>query len=869
MPFWCLLCFLMIFSTPLISQAQLHGVVVDAEGKAVENANVLLKVNNKIVHFAMTDSKGKYALDYKSSDISTSTLEVNHMSFIVSKKKVLLPNLKYDFNLELKVKQLDELKIGKPIPIRPRKDTLSFSVRAFADSMDRSIGDVLSRMPGFKVSENGKISFNGQDISHFFIDGDDLLGNNYGLGTRKIPHDIIHAIEVYRNHQNVKALEGKLNSNQIALNLKVKDSGKYHWVGEAALGLGLPKQYFADVNALMLHKKLKTLNAIMANNVGDDVEYGLQALSQINHLNNVNFLLKGGVVDAPNASKSSFYNNNSLGLFNNLLLNIKDSLSLRINLGAYLDKSFMNNFSNYSFFTPDKTIENQSKGVLTYKPVKLDFRLVLLKNRHKSYLNNQLQFKWGIYQSSDSIRTLQTTLSNQVKQQNLYISNQLNFIPNNKSSNVFQIKWNTDYSYIPENLWIDASSGLTLFPTIDIRQVQQHLMVKIFNSVVDGSYLINSSGFIKQRYGLEVAYNKVWLESDNDLPIDTMNFKNNLDWNKYSAQVFGDYQFNKGRWKVNFRLPVGIQWIYYQDRFNTLKNSMKRPLFNPMSNVQFVLNSNNRLTADFFQTQFFGQYTDVYRAYILTDFRTLRHSNSILPFNSFRRLSSSYIIEDPIKMSFAKLSYTLDKNNQNVMTSLDISQDAINLDYIAKNNSVTDQQLGLSWSKFIRLFSGSIAINTIFGKNNSEQLLNNQEVSIQTHRIEINPSILSKYKSLQATYQMNLSWNWMDAINTGLPERGFIQNHSLKLTNSYKSKLFSSIEGRVFAIKNNQSASNQFLLSSNFRYKLKNKNELAFTFYNIFNQKRAETYMLSPGIAMHEGYDLRGMFALGKYTLSF
>src|SRR3546814_12824700 len=79
---------------------------------------------------------------------------------------------------------LSEVEIkSKPI-IRNIGDTLSYNIDSFAKNEDRSISDVIKRLPGMEVNENGKIKFNGQDISNLYIDGDDLLDEKYALGTR-------------------------------------------------------------------------------------------------------------------------------------------------------------------------------------------------------------------------------------------------------------------------------------------------------------------------------------------------------------------------------------------------------------------------------------------------------------------------------------------------------------------------------------------------------------------------------------------------------------------------------------------------------------------------------------------------------------
>lgn len=92
--------------------------------------------------------------------------------------------------------------------IREQGDTITYNVGTFAQAQDRSIGDVLKRMPGIDVSNSGKIQYQGEDINKFYIEGSDLLGGKYGIATNGINHDDVGAVEVMENHQPMQVLSG-------------------------------------------------------------------------------------------------------------------------------------------------------------------------------------------------------------------------------------------------------------------------------------------------------------------------------------------------------------------------------------------------------------------------------------------------------------------------------------------------------------------------------------------------------------------------------------------------------------------------------------------------------------------------------------
>ena len=88
------------------------------------------------------------------------------------------------------------------------KDTTSYFVTNFATTKDRTIGDVLTNMPGINIAENGKISYNGSPINKFYVEGIDLFDGKYNLATNNISYENIARVGVIEKSQAIKALGG-------------------------------------------------------------------------------------------------------------------------------------------------------------------------------------------------------------------------------------------------------------------------------------------------------------------------------------------------------------------------------------------------------------------------------------------------------------------------------------------------------------------------------------------------------------------------------------------------------------------------------------------------------------------------------------
>lgn len=124
------------------------GIVRDEKRNPIADINVTLqeKSGRLTLGFAMTDVKGVYKLEYKGK---ADSIAITVSGFNVQKQTKIVPNRNQniDFSKESASILLNEVKITPP-KIRQAGDTLNYLVESFSDLNDRTIGDVLKKMPG-------------------------------------------------------------------------------------------------------------------------------------------------------------------------------------------------------------------------------------------------------------------------------------------------------------------------------------------------------------------------------------------------------------------------------------------------------------------------------------------------------------------------------------------------------------------------------------------------------------------------------------------------------------------------------------------------------------------------------------------------
>ena len=320
---------------------------------------------------------------------------------------------------------LREVQIKAP-PISARNDTLVYRVSAFTKAGDRHLEDVLKRLPGVKVSANGTVSVQGKAINKFYIEGMDLMGNNYNQVTQNMPIDAVTSVEVLENHQPVKMLQGKQLSDKAALNIKIDKSHKSRPFGELEGGLGLSPTRW-DNRAFVTHiaNKSQLLLSGKMNNTGNDLSEettehidvtDLEAFEPI-----TSPLLTTDLVQEQLPQNRYLYNKSYAGGVN-FLRKLSDNSTLRFNTQLYEDHSSRNNSIEYIFggLHPLSLREDASMK-------KKDFTIVpILKyelNSANTFVSDELRVSVSKKSAITAILSNESSINETVKTHPSYIQN--------------------------------------------------------------------------------------------------------------------------------------------------------------------------------------------------------------------------------------------------------------------------------------------------------------------------------------------------------------------------------------------------------------------------------------------------------------
>ena len=363
-----------------------------ATSRPVESANVMLQdtARRAMYDYAITGDDGVYRLEYR-GDADSLAVVVTGFNIHEEVRFVAARTQRVDFAVRENPTKIREVIVRAPAVTR-RRDTLTYTVAKYADATDRSIGDVLRKMPGIEVAKSGEVKYNGKAINKFYIEGMDMLEGRYGIATNNVRAQDIASVEVYENHQPIKALKDLIASDRAALNLKLKKEAKGTWNATLRLGAGYkPWMWDAEATAMYFGRNFQTIDTYKTNNTGDDVSRELTSF--YDGLDAASPLLGVHRPTEPSLGQERYLDNEIHTVSTNAIVKLRKELELTANAHYIHDFQTSEGGSVTTYYLPDAVplvIEEQTFA--DRRTDRTEVNLQLRSNTERHYLQEKLTF---------------------------------------------------------------------------------------------------------------------------------------------------------------------------------------------------------------------------------------------------------------------------------------------------------------------------------------------------------------------------------------------------------------------------------------------------------------------------------------------
>lgn len=123
-------------------------------------------------------------------------------------------------------------------------DTAIFSASAYKLHEGAVVEDLIKRLPGVDIDEEGKITVNGKEVNSILVDGKEFFGGNTEITLKNLTADIINNVKSYEKESKMaKATGVKDGKEQQVLDISIKPEMKKGWFGDTKVAQGNHDRY--------------------------------------------------------------------------------------------------------------------------------------------------------------------------------------------------------------------------------------------------------------------------------------------------------------------------------------------------------------------------------------------------------------------------------------------------------------------------------------------------------------------------------------------------------------------------------------------------------------------------------------------------
>ncbi|MCA0350329.1 MAG: hypothetical protein LCH35_13835 [Bacteroidetes bacterium] len=667
----------------------------------------------------------------------------------------------HNFKLQPTGEQLKEIVIKHEYkPIVVKKDTLVFDVKAFTNGNERKLKEQLEKLPGVEVDKNGGVTVQGKKVTQFLVEDKSFFGGGTKLGVENIPADAVDKVEVIDHFNQVGFMKQVSDSDELAMNIKLKEDKKKFIFGDIEVGIGNEKYTLLHAGLFYYSPKLNVSFIGDANNIGRST-FTFQDLMRFD----------GGVSSFLSGRKSftnlySFTNDNTDVVENKSqfgALNFSVDAFKKLSISGYgifskvlmASKSENNNeyLQNSAIAFENQLQNSDNRTTLGIGNIKLDYSP---NKKEKWYYNAQLQSSTNDFNSTinsitnlntNTFETISTADNVSVKQ---YIEWHKSY--NDKHTTTFVVNQAYENNR-PENLWFTDEPFLAgLLPLEDDTTYTINQIKKIKNNSIDALFkhywIINNFNHLYTIFGNNLGnanfqtFEKQTLTDGNINDFTTAGFGNDVDYLLNDAYIGIEYKFKIGKWTNK----PGLYFHWFQLKKQQIDGdySLSKTLFQPQWNSEFEFNKSESLNFNYRLENSFPEVSQVANRFTLQNYNAVFKGNALLENERYHSASLRY---SKINMYRGIMLNAMASFNKKVRTTRNVIElDGINQfnTPILTDNPEMNYRFYGSMSKKIYRFT--LKLNSSLSWFNYIQVLNDVATKNDRNNQNIGVSVKTSYK---------------------------------------------------------------------------------------------------------------------------
>lgn len=257
------------------AQRTIKGKVVENEsGEALVSTTVkLLKADSTLAAGVLTGVDGSFSV--KAPADGKYILRITCVGFKNYTKNITIDNGKDvslgNISLKADAIMLEGATITKQVAkVTLKEDTFVYNAAAYRTPEGSVVEELVKRLPGAQVSDDGKITINGKEVKKILVDGKEFMTGDTKTAMKNLPTSIVERVKAYDEKSDLARMSGIDDGNeQTVLDFGIKRGMNKGFFTNNDVAVGTEDRYAARLMAAKMDSKLRLMAMGNANNVSD------------------------------------------------------------------------------------------------------------------------------------------------------------------------------------------------------------------------------------------------------------------------------------------------------------------------------------------------------------------------------------------------------------------------------------------------------------------------------------------------------------------------------------------------------------------------------------------------------------------------
>ena len=258
-----------------MAQRNITGKVLESDSQepVAQTTVRLLKTDSTLVTGSLTNLDGLFRV--KAPSAGNFIVQITCVGFKPYTKNV---KVTADKDIALGTINLDPDAImlkgatvtGQAAKVTLKEDTFVYNASAYRTPEGSVIEELVRKLPGAQVDDDGKITINGKEVKKILIDGKEFMTGDTKTAMKNLPTSIVERVKAYDQKSDLARVSGiDDGEEETVLDFGIKRGMNRGFMLNADLAAGTKKRYSGRLFAGMQSSDLKIFIPLSANNVND------------------------------------------------------------------------------------------------------------------------------------------------------------------------------------------------------------------------------------------------------------------------------------------------------------------------------------------------------------------------------------------------------------------------------------------------------------------------------------------------------------------------------------------------------------------------------------------------------------------------